>query len=157
VQGCAFRAREALGFPGAVAEPLAVSTQPDRLALAVLAEATPRWWMGRQCAPDTGYNLAESLVAIRDRSGGCGCFGGGVVEVRLHGPVEVWVDNKRLAELGTPRQRAALAVDAGGPVLLQTLIDRVWDQAPPVEARSALYTHISRLRETLNQTGISAE
>ncbi|WP_020641858.1 AfsR/SARP family transcriptional regulator [Amycolatopsis balhimycina] len=76
------------------------------------------------------------------------------MEIRLLGVVEVWDRGRRLPDLGTPQQRAvlaALAVDAGRPVMLQTLIDRIWDQAAPVAARPALYAHISRLRKTLNQ------
>ncbi|HEX6356368.1 AfsR/SARP family transcriptional regulator [Actinophytocola sp.] len=82
------------------------------------------------------------------------------MDIRLLGPVEVWADDRRVADLGTPQQRAvlaALAVDAGRPVMLQTLIDRVWDQAPPVGTRPALYAHISRLRKTLSQAGAAPE
>jgi DNA-binding SARP family transcriptional activator len=82
--------------------------------------------------------------------------GGGLADIRLLGPVEVWADDRRVGDLGTPQQRAvlaALAVDAGRPVMLQTLIDRVWDQAPPAGTMPALYAHLSRLRKTLNHTG----
>jgi len=75
------------------------------------------------------------------------------VEFRLLGPMEVRVGSRRL-DLGTPQQRlvlAALAVDAGRPVMLGTLIDRVWDDAPPVGARPALYAHIARIRQSLDQ------
>jgi DNA-binding SARP family transcriptional activator/tetratricopeptide (TPR) repeat protein len=78
------------------------------------------------------------------------------VEIRLLGPVEVWADGRRLAGLGTTQQRAvlaALAVDAGRPVLLQTLVDRVWDEAPPAGTRPALYAHISRIRHALHPAG----
>jgi DNA-binding SARP family transcriptional activator len=74
-----------------------------------------------------------------------------LVELRLLGPVEIraaggWLD------LGPPQQRAvlaALAVDAGRPVMLRTLIDRVWDDAPPIGAKPALYAHITRIRQAL--------
>jgi DNA-binding SARP family transcriptional activator/tetratricopeptide (TPR) repeat protein len=82
------------------------------------------------------------------------------MEIRLLGPVEVWADDRRVADLGTPQQRAvlaALAVDTGRPVMLQTLIDRVWDQAPPVGTRPALYAHLSRLRKTLAHAGAVPE
>ncbi|MEE6261317.1 AfsR/SARP family transcriptional regulator [Plantactinospora sonchi] len=58
----------------------------------------------------------------------------------------------RVLALGPPKQRAvlaALAVDAGRPVPVGTLVDRVWDEAPPAEARNALYAHIMRIRRTL--------
>jgi tetratricopeptide (TPR) repeat protein len=77
-----------------------------------------------------------------------------VLEIRLLGAVEVWTGDGRFAGLGTVQQRAvlaALAVDAGRPVMLQTLVERVWDEAPPVGTRPALYAHISRIRQALHQ------
>src|SRR5207237_197777 len=44
---------------------------------------------------------------------------------------------------------AALAVDAGRPVPIETLIDRVWGETPPDGARDRLYVHLSRLRSVL--------
>ena len=44
----------------------------------------------------------------------------------------------QLLALGTPRQQAALVVEAPRPVAIETLIDRVWDDAPPVTARNVL-------------------
>jgi DNA-binding SARP family transcriptional activator/tetratricopeptide (TPR) repeat protein len=75
------------------------------------------------------------------------------MEFRLLGPVELWVAG-RSVPLGGPRQRsvvAALAVDAGGSVPAETLIDRVWGQAPPARARHALHVYIARLRGLLSQ------
>lgn len=71
--------------------------------------------------------------------------------IRLLGPVEVWVDG-RLVELGPPRERcvlAALAVDAGRVVSVETLIDRVWGHAPPARTRNTLYVYVARLRQRL--------
>ena len=79
-----------------------------------------------------------------------------MVEIRLLGPVEVWAGGVRLAGLGTAQQRAVLAglaVDAGRPVMLATLVDRVWDEAPPAGTRSALYAHITRIRQALHEAG----
>jgi DNA-binding SARP family transcriptional activator/tetratricopeptide (TPR) repeat protein len=73
------------------------------------------------------------------------------VRIQLLGPVEVRVDGRRV-ELGTPRERcvlAVLAVDAGHVVSLDTLIDRVWGQEPPLRARNALYVYVARLRQRL--------
>ncbi|KDN18738.1 hypothetical protein DV20_29550 [Amycolatopsis rifamycinica] len=66
-------------------------------------------------------------------------------------------------DVGTPRRQAvlaALAVDAGRPVPIETLIDRVWGENPPEEARNVLYSHLSRIRRLLDRvtelTGIPA-
>jgi DNA-binding SARP family transcriptional activator/tetratricopeptide (TPR) repeat protein len=76
---------------------------------------------------------------------------GGLVEIRLLGPVQVRTGAGEV-DAGPLQQRAvlaALAVDAGRPVMVSTLVERVWDQEPPAGARSALYSYISRLRRLL--------
>ncbi|GII61455.1 SARP family transcriptional regulator [Sphaerisporangium krabiense] len=73
------------------------------------------------------------------------------MEVRLLGPVELWTDAGPL-DAGPPRQRAvlaALALDAGRPVLADVLIDRVWGEAAPPRARQALHSYITRIRRAL--------
>src|SRR5215475_11156756 len=80
---------------------------------------------------------------------------GGVsrVEFRLLGPVEVWIDGRRL-DAGQPRQRAVLAallVDAGRTVPIDTLIERVWGDEFPEQARVTLRAHLSRIRRLLEQ------
>ncbi|CCH16970.1 AfsR/SARP family transcriptional regulator [Micromonospora lupini] len=58
----------------------------------------------------------------------------------------------RLLELGPPKQRlvfAALAVDVGRSVPIEALVDRVWDDAPPADARGVLYTYLTRIRRIL--------
>ncbi|KAB8194126.1 hypothetical protein FH608_018280 [Nonomuraea phyllanthi] len=80
------------------------------------------------------------------------------MDVRLLGPVEVTVGDHRVP-LGPPQRRAvlaALAIDAGHPVSLRTLIERVWDD-PPDRATDSLYAHIARLRQALAATGASIE
>jgi hypothetical protein len=55
-------------------------------------------------------------------------------------------------DLGAPRQRsvlAALAVDAGRLVPIETLIDRIWGDDPPRQARETLYPYITRLRRSI--------
>jgi DNA-binding SARP family transcriptional activator len=73
------------------------------------------------------------------------------VTVRVLGPVEAVVDGRPL-DIG-PRQRravlAALAVDAGTPVPIDALADRVWGGMAPDAPRSALYAHVARLRRVL--------
>ncbi|MCX4760294.1 tetratricopeptide repeat protein [Streptomyces sp. NBC_01275] len=80
--------------------------------------------------------------------------------MRLHllGPLELRVAG-RAFDVGQPRRRAvlaALAADAGRPVAVDTLVDRVWDTAPPDGARSVLYSHISRLRRLLDDAATEA-
>ena len=69
---------------------------------------------------------------------------------RLIGPVEI--DSVgQVVEIGPPQQRllaAALAVDAGRLVSVESLIDRVWDD-PPAGARRTLHVLISKMRRTL--------
>jgi SARP family transcriptional regulator, regulator of embCAB operon len=80
------------------------------------------------------------------------------MEVRILGPVEVTVDDRRVS-LGPPQRRAvlaALAVDVNHPVSLQALIDRIWD-LPPDRATDSLYAHIARLRQVLTGTAVSIE
>ncbi|WP_225320570.1 BTAD domain-containing putative transcriptional regulator [Streptomyces luteolifulvus] len=74
-----------------------------------------------------------------------------MTEFLLLGPLELRVAG-RAVELGPPQRRAVLAallVDAGRPVPLETLIDRVWGEDPPAEARASLYSHAARIRRTL--------
>jgi DNA-binding SARP family transcriptional activator/tetratricopeptide (TPR) repeat protein len=73
------------------------------------------------------------------------------MEFRLFGEVELLAAGRPL-DVGTPRQQAVLAaliVDAGRPVTVETLIDRVWNDTPPTEARNILYSHLSRIRQLL--------
>lgn len=75
------------------------------------------------------------------------------VELRLLGEVELRTGS-RVLYVGAPRPQAvlaALAVDAGRPVAIEKLIDRVWDDSPPIEVRSVLYSHLSRIRRLLRQ------
>jgi DNA-binding SARP family transcriptional activator/tetratricopeptide (TPR) repeat protein len=75
------------------------------------------------------------------------------MEFRLLGEVQA-VAAGRLLDVGTPRQQAVLAalgVDAGRPVPIETLIDRVWGDEPPAEARNILYSHLSRIRGLLRR------
>jgi DNA-binding SARP family transcriptional activator len=72
------------------------------------------------------------------------------MEFRLLGQVEVTARGLPLA-IESPQQRlllAALAVDAGRLVTVESLMDRLWDDAPR-GARRALHVLISRLRRAL--------
>ncbi|MGW3995493.1 BTAD domain-containing putative transcriptional regulator [Amycolatopsis sp. NPDC004772] len=75
------------------------------------------------------------------------------MEFLLFGAVQLRVAGEPL-DVGTPRQQAvlaALAVDAGRPVPMETLIDRVWGENPPEEARNVVYSHLSRIRRLLDR------
>jgi DNA-binding SARP family transcriptional activator/tetratricopeptide (TPR) repeat protein len=75
------------------------------------------------------------------------------VEFRVLGPVELWVAGDRV-ELGPPKQRvvlAALLVDAGRAVPAETIINRVWGDAPPAEVRNVLYSYVNRLRRAMSR------
>jgi DNA-binding SARP family transcriptional activator/tetratricopeptide (TPR) repeat protein len=75
------------------------------------------------------------------------------MELLVLGPVEVR-RNGESVDCGPTRQRsvlAALGVDAGRPVLTETLIDRVWGDAPPQRARHTLQVYIGRIRQFLRQ------
>jgi DNA-binding SARP family transcriptional activator/tetratricopeptide (TPR) repeat protein len=80
------------------------------------------------------------------------------MEFRLLGEVQLRAGGL-LLNVGAARQQAvlaALAVDAGRPVGIETLVDRVWDDNPPVQARNVLYSHLSRLRRLLRQASAAA-
>lgn len=71
--------------------------------------------------------------------------------LRLLGPVEFGV-NGHMVDVGPPQRRnvlAALAVDAGRPVSVETLVERVWDGQAPDGARRALHAHIARIRQVV--------
>ena len=56
-------------------------------------------------------------------------------------------------DLGWARQRAVLAVlvrEMNRPVSTETIIDAVWGERPPDDARRAVQTNISRLRRALH-------
>ncbi|MFJ9378786.1 AfsR/SARP family transcriptional regulator [Streptomyces sp. NPDC101455] len=62
----------------------------------------------------------------------------------------------RPVDLGPAKRRtvlAALLVDAGRWVPAETLIDRVWGEAPPAQVRATLYAHVARIRRVLAETG----
>ena len=70
------------------------------------------------------------------------------MEFRLLGDVEAWVDGQRV-EVGHVRQRCvlvALLVDVNHAVASDQLIDRVWGDETPHNARNALAAYMSRLR-----------
>jgi DNA-binding SARP family transcriptional activator/tetratricopeptide (TPR) repeat protein len=80
------------------------------------------------------------------------------MEFRLFGEIQVNVEGRPVA-VGTRRQQAvlaALAIDVGRPVPIETLIDRVWDESPPATAREVLYPYVSRIRGAFKAAGAVA-
>ncbi|WP_430783641.1 BTAD domain-containing putative transcriptional regulator [Actinoplanes sp. G11-F43] len=77
---------------------------------------------------------------------------------RLLGPVEASEEGRAVA-LGALKQRhllAALLFDGGHPVTFETLIDRLWGEEPPADARGALYGYVARLRRVVrDSTGVT--
>ncbi|HLL66610.1 MAG TPA: BTAD domain-containing putative transcriptional regulator [Micromonosporaceae bacterium] len=76
----------------------------------------------------------------------------GAVEARINGlPVE----------LGHARQRSVLGVllvEAGRPVPVDRLVDRVWGEDVPQRVESALYSYLSRLRRAMaDAAGVGIE
>jgi DNA-binding SARP family transcriptional activator/tetratricopeptide (TPR) repeat protein len=72
------------------------------------------------------------------------------VEFRILGPVEVWNDGVRLPSLPPKPSQilAVLAVECGRSVTVDRLIDLIWGEAPPPQARKSLQVHISNLRRS---------
>ena len=74
---------------------------------------------------------------------------------RILGPLEVVVDSGPV-ELGGVKQRAVLAallLHANRVVSTAELIDLVWGDSPPQNARAALHVYLSRLRRLLAPAG----
>ncbi|WP_172382786.1 BTAD domain-containing putative transcriptional regulator [Streptomyces sp. MNP-20] len=71
--------------------------------------------------------------------------------IRVLGPVEL----RRAGHgdrLGSAKERlvlAALALDAGRPVSLDTLIHRLWEDAPPAKPRASVHAYAARIRRRL--------
>lgn len=73
------------------------------------------------------------------------------MEFHVLGQVEVAVAG-RVIGLGGPKPRtllALLAVHAGHVVPLEQVIDAIWGEEPPDQARAAVYTYVSALRRAL--------
>jgi DNA-binding SARP family transcriptional activator len=73
------------------------------------------------------------------------------VEVAVLGPVRAELDGGEV-ELGTPKQRAlvaALALSAGRPVPVDTIVDLLWGDAPPGGVAGTLQAYVSGLRRVL--------
>jgi DNA-binding SARP family transcriptional activator len=73
------------------------------------------------------------------------------MEIRILGPLEIYDGARKLA-MGTPRTRVLLAVllTAPGTVFsIERLIDELWPDEPPEDARTLVHSYVSRLRRVL--------
>ncbi|MFI5908845.1 BTAD domain-containing putative transcriptional regulator [Dactylosporangium sp. NPDC051541] len=74
------------------------------------------------------------------------------MELRILGPLEVYSSGGTQIDLGTPKQRAIIALLATRPgrvVPVQTLVDELWADEPPERAIASLQAYVSRLRRAL--------
>jgi DNA-binding SARP family transcriptional activator len=72
------------------------------------------------------------------------------------GPLQMSANDTDLP-LGAAKQRAVLAmllINRNRIVPSDSLIDAVWQQRPPPEARGSLHAHISRLRRLVSSAGV---
>jgi DNA-binding SARP family transcriptional activator/tetratricopeptide (TPR) repeat protein len=79
-------------------------------------------------------------------------FGGNHMEFRILGPVEVRAGGVPVGPPTRPQQNvvlAALLIDGDRPVPVDRLIERVWGDDPPAQARRTLHTHVARIRRQL--------
>lgn len=81
------------------------------------------------------------------------------VTVGILGPTVVVVDGEQRDPGGRIVRRvlAALAVRGGERVTTDRLIDDVWGEAAPAQARASLQMHIAKLRKLLASTPVSIE
>ncbi len=75
------------------------------------------------------------------------------MQFRILGPLEI-VDEGRVVQLRSPKQRALLAIlllNANRPVSSERLIDELWPEEAPESARNTLQVHVSQLRKALGR------
>ncbi|WP_416971095.1 BTAD domain-containing putative transcriptional regulator [Streptomyces sp. 4F14] len=83
-----------------------------------------------------------------------------MTEFLLLGTVEVRGADGTAVDPGPAKRRAVLAallVDTGRWVTVETLVDRVWGEAVPARVRPSLYAHIARIRLSLADAAPAAE
>ncbi|MGX7673340.1 tetratricopeptide repeat protein [Plantactinospora sp. DSM 117369] len=76
------------------------------------------------------------------------------MELRVLGQVQIQVAD-RVVAVGPPQQcavLAALAIDAGRPMSVDVLVDRVWGPVAPPGARRTLHTYVTRIRRLLERS-----
>jgi SARP family transcriptional regulator, regulator of embCAB operon len=79
----------------------------------------------------------------------------GALRFGVLGPLQASANGAELP-LGAAKQRAVLAIlliNRNRIVPIDSLIDAVWQEQPPPEARGSLHAHISRLRRLVSDAG----
>src|SRR5690349_23004522 len=74
----------------------------------------------------------------------------------LLGPLQLSVDGA-VVPIGTPKQRAvfaSLVMNRNRPVAADSLLNAVWGEDAPAEARASLHADVSNLRRLLGSVGI---
>lgn len=74
-----------------------------------------------------------------------------MVEFRALGPVEAVVAGRQ-ADLGTPKQRALIALlvsRVGQPVTVDVMLEALWAGHPPPSATTSLQAYVANLRRVL--------
>jgi SARP family transcriptional regulator, regulator of embCAB operon len=82
----------------------------------------------------------------------------GALRFGMLGPLQASANGADLP-LGAAKQRAVLAmllINRNRIVPIDSLIDAVWQEHPPPEARGSLHAHISRLRRLVSDAGVDA-
>ncbi len=103
-------------------------------------------------------DVAERMRALAPRQQARRVYRG-TLQFRVLGPLEVEADIGPIP-LGGPKQRAVLAhllIRANELVPVETLVDEVWGEGPPKEARNIIQTYVSRLRKALGQDRIQSQ
>lgn len=77
------------------------------------------------------------------------------MEIRILGPIEMFAEGQRV-EVGTPQTRAVLAIfvaHVGELVTVDYLIDELWGELAPKNARTLVQGYVWRLRRTFRAAG----
>lgn len=96
------------------------------------------------------------MTATSPRTGRDDATDDNAVQFGVLGPLQMSIGGA-LVPLGTPKQRAVLAVlivNANRPVDIDVLIGAAWNQRPPAGARATLHAYISNLRRLMRSAGI---
>jgi WD40 repeat protein/DNA-binding SARP family transcriptional activator/class 3 adenylate cyclase len=104
-----------------------------------------------------GSDVAEQIRALLPTRPARPVYGGRM-QFRVLGPLEVDAGGGPIP-LGGPKQRAVLAhlvLRANQLVPAETLVDEIWGEEPPKQARNIIQTYVSHLRKALGRDRIQS-